>query len=89
MSNLVKGVLLDIEGTTSSIDFVYDVMFPYARKNFAAYLQANFSSEPVQAALPLLAADLKFDSVDAMFACLLYTSPSPRDKRQSRMPSSA
>ena len=23
------------------------------------------------------------------FACLLYTSPSPRDKRQSRMPSSA
>ena len=23
------------------------------------------------------------------FACLLYTSPSPRDKRQARMPSSA
>ena len=29
----------------------------------------------------------KFDSV--FYACLLYTSPSPRDKRQSRMPSSA
>ena len=24
-----------------------------------------------------------------IYACLLYTSPSPRDKRQSRMPSSA
>ena len=24
-----------------------------------------------------------------MIACLLYTSPGPRDKRQSRMPSSA
>ena len=24
-----------------------------------------------------------------VMACLLYTSPSPRDKRQSRMPSSA
>ena len=24
-----------------------------------------------------------------MMVCLLYTSPSPRDKRQSRMPSSA
>ena len=24
-----------------------------------------------------------------LFICLLYTSPSPRDKRQSRMPSSA
>ena len=31
----------------------------------------------------------KFDSNHLSFACLLYTSPSPRDKRQSRMPSSA
>ena len=28
-------------------------------------------------------------SVDLAQGCLLYTSPSPRDKRQSRMPSSA
>ena len=28
-------------------------------------------------------------SIDAIDTCLLYTSPSPRDKRQSRMPSSA
>ena len=27
--------------------------------------------------------------LDRLFTCLLYTSPSPRDKRQSRMPSSA
>ena len=27
--------------------------------------------------------------VDRIKSCLLYTSPSPRDKRQSRMPSSA
>ena len=27
--------------------------------------------------------------VDKVTVCLLYTSPSPRDKRQSRMPSSA
>ena len=26
---------------------------------------------------------------DKFYGCLLYTSPSPRDKRQSRMPSSA
>ena len=29
------------------------------------------------------------DVVTMATACLLYTSPSPRDKRQSRMPSSA
>ena len=28
-------------------------------------------------------------SIAFKYACLLYTSPSPRDKRQSRMPSSA
>ena len=27
--------------------------------------------------------------IDYVRPCLLYTSPSPRDKRQSRMPSSA
>ena len=29
------------------------------------------------------------NGLDQLRACLLYTSPSPRDKRQSRMPSSA
>ena len=27
--------------------------------------------------------------INGRWTCLLYTSPSPRDKRQSRMPSSA
>ena len=29
------------------------------------------------------------EAVSLILGCLLYTSPSPRDKRQSRMPSSA
>ena len=34
---------------------------------------------------------IKMDDIDVVgiYTCLLYTSPSPRDKRQSRMPSSA
>ena len=28
-------------------------------------------------------------AMDAKYACLLYTSPSPRDRQKSRMPSSA
>ena len=31
----------------------------------------------------------QFLHIDESECCLLYTSPSPRDKRQSRMPSSA
>ena len=34
--------------------------------------------------------ELKVEDADVkVYTCLLYTSPSPRDKRQSRMPSSA
>ena len=33
--------------------------------------------------------DDDIDEIDALRACLLYTSPSPRDMRRSRMPSSA
>ena len=32
---------------------------------------------------------LRFDHGAQYFTCLLYTSPSPRDRQKSRMPSSA
>ena len=38
---------------------------------------------------PLTALDLSSNDAAKVGDCLLYTSPSPRDKRQSRMPSSA
>ena len=31
----------------------------------------------------------KYGGMDASMICLLYTSPSPRDRQKSRMPSSA
>jgi enolase-phosphatase E1 len=35
---MTKGILLDIEGTTTPISFVYDVLFPFARTHAGAYL---------------------------------------------------
>ena len=54
-----QGVLLDIEGTTSSIKFVYDVMFPFVREHLNDYLQHHWADESVQACLPLLAEDVE------------------------------
>ena len=45
-------------------------------------------SEPVQAVVTT-AAGSGFTAPDQDWRCLLYTSPSPRDQRGSRMPSSA
>ena len=36
----VKAILTDIEGTTSSIEFVFDVLFPYAKQHLPAYVRA-------------------------------------------------
>jgi enolase-phosphatase E1 len=35
----VRGILLDIEGTTTPIAFVYDVLFPFARRHAGEYLK--------------------------------------------------
>ena len=43
-----QGILLDIEGTTSSLHFVRDVLFPYARRNVAVALR-NQWNEPAMA----------------------------------------
>src|SRR5262245_25495089 len=36
---MIRGILLDIEGTTTPIAFVFDVLFPYARQHMADYVQ--------------------------------------------------
>ena len=51
-------VLLDIEGTTSSISFVYDVMFPFVRDNLKSFLDKNWAEPSVQECLPLLVSDV-------------------------------
>jgi len=35
---MTKGILLDIEGTTTPISFVYDVLFPFAREHVHEHL---------------------------------------------------
>lgn len=54
--------LLDIEGTTSSISFVYDVMFPFARRELAPYLQSHWGEPELDEACELIARDVGFDS---------------------------
>jgi len=47
-------VLLDIEGTTTPIEFVHDVLFPYARARVRDFLQRHASDEDVRADIALL-----------------------------------
>lgn len=39
MNGDIRVILTDIEGTTTPVSFVYDVLFPYARARIAAYVR--------------------------------------------------
>ena len=69
--------------------FVKDIEFRYSRKD----REGNFNNESfyVKEIIPTsdLTACVIFKKNTGKEACLLYTSPSPRDRTRSRMPSSA
>ena len=53
----IRAVLLDIEGTTTPIAFVHQVLFPYARARVHDYLAQHAADPDVQADIALLRAE--------------------------------
>lgn len=51
----MRVILLDIEGTTTPIRFVYDVLFPYARTRMRAHIAANIDKPEFSTTLQALA----------------------------------
>jgi len=60
-----RGILLDIEGTTSSVSFVYDVMFPYVRKHLTFEVFSNWLEPEYIEAFHAIAKDAAHESLDA------------------------
>lgn len=54
---MIRAIVTDIEGTTSDIQFVHNVLFPYARQHLAAFVRDNQTNEPVVAALNAVRAE--------------------------------
>ena len=47
----IKAILTDIEGTTSSIAFVFEVLFPYAKQHLPSYVRHCAAQDPQSALL--------------------------------------
>ena len=60
---LVRGILLDIEGTTTPIAFVHDVLFSYARAHASEFLTNNMTSDEVRADVSMLFEEHALDVV--------------------------
>ncbi len=45
---MIRAILTDIEGTTTSLSFVKDVLFPYARRHLADFVRAHAKDAEVR-----------------------------------------
>jgi enolase-phosphatase E1 len=48
---MIRAIVTDIEGTTSSLSFVKDVLFPYARQRIGAFVREHAMQPDVRAQL--------------------------------------
>ena len=55
--NTVRVILLDIEGTTTPIDFVYQTLFPYASTHVDSFLTARSGEQEIRATVQDLKAE--------------------------------
>lgn len=70
----LKHLLVDIEGTTTSISFVHDVLFPFAREHLRAHVTEHFvelCESGLLSALSEVDNQCSVDSVDDVCACVL------------------
>jgi enolase-phosphatase E1 len=59
-------ILLDIEGTTTPIDFVYKTLFPFARARVKDYLRRNWNALKVRSDLAQLRAERDADAAQGL-----------------------
>lgn len=52
----MKVLLLDIEGTTTSISFVYETLFPFARRELPAFIRRGWERAEIREAARLMGA---------------------------------
>lgn len=67
----VRGVLLDIEGTTTPISFVHEVLFSYARAHVREFLAADIDSDEVRRDIGLLCEENALDVSESRYPASL------------------
>lgn len=61
---MIQAILTDIEGTTSSISFVKDVLFPYARRHMGDFVARHGEEPPVRRWLDSVVGECGLDPAD-------------------------
>ena len=63
---MIRAILLDIEGTTTPVDFVYKTLFPCARRRTRDFLAQNWSAPSLQPILTSFREENLADRLNAL-----------------------
>jgi methylthioribulose 1-phosphate dehydratase/enolase-phosphatase E1 len=74
-----QAIVLDIEGCTTPITFVTDTLFPYAKANVRAYLEAGWSTAEVQGDVRALVAQSEADLAEGVEGVIAIPASSTAD----------
>ncbi|CAK9807796.1 Enolase-phosphatase E1 [Anthophora plagiata] len=76
-------ILLDIEGTTTSISFVKDTLFPYVRENLKKYIETKWEDEEFKKDFEKLKEQAKKDEEDKVDGFIPITGANAEEERES------
>ncbi|CAL7948519.1 unnamed protein product [Xylocopa violacea] len=76
-------ILVDIEGTTTSISFVKDTLFPYVRENLKKYIESKWEDEEFKQDLEKLKEQAKKDEEDKVDGFVPISGANAQEERES------
>ncbi|KAG7203273.1 hypothetical protein KM043_010367 [Ampulex compressa] len=76
-------ILVDIEGTTTSISFVKETLFPYVRENLKKYIEAKWENEEFKQDLEKLKEQAKKDEEDKVDGFVSISSANTEEEKES------
>lgn len=76
-------VLVDIEGTTTSISFVKETLFPYVRQNLKNYIESKWEDEEFKQDYEKLKEQAKKDEKDQLDGFVTITGDKPEEEKES------
>ncbi|GAB1868332.1 Enolase-phosphatase E1 [Camponotus japonicus] len=78
-----RTVLVDIEGTTTSISFVKENLFPYVRQNLKDYIETKWEDEEFKQDYEKLKEQAKKDENDKLDGFVAITGDKPEEEKDS------
>ncbi|KAG5347956.1 ENOPH phosphatase, partial [Acromyrmex charruanus] len=81
--SLAKTVLVDIEGTTTSISFVKETLFPYVRQNLKDYIETKWEDEEFKQDYEKLKEQAKKDEEEKVEGFIAITGDKPEEEKDS------